>query len=358
MLTCPGVPSSSSSSFSSFSSGTSSRSSASGLTFPTISKNTTHGRHSPTGTGTIGTTISSSWPYSGSLPDYTWTTSSSAASNPTPSTYTLPPYITVPYGGYGKDKRQATPTFEVPTCLSKLASKSGLLGLQDACNCLDIATPTPSQIVQTVKDRSTTVTKTSIIRTDSTFVTTPTRTVTQSVNDTRIFTVTVSSPTSVATTVPGTLTITQTSIVTIKGPSPTPSSFNIYYTDNSTSTATAHFFQADPAPGGDGIVITTKDGADFFSIDGMKRLVDGDLFLTKNDVDIYPFALLQTTAENAYTAICDGCGGKLHCDFPGTTGNVFARCFNYLALGQPEYFGQDADGDGEPDCVVIDLLFK
>lgn len=309
---------------------------------------------------------------SGSLPYYTWTRSSSSLvsssssappyyHSPDPTTTSsssdyIPPYITATYGAYGKEKRQV---FGRPRCLRRLDRTSGLAGISDACNCLDIATPTPSQTVSTIVDPSTTVTFTNIIRTTTTFTTTPTVTVTQSVNQTSLTTTTTTSTTRLATTVPGTLTLTRTSISTLVGPSPTPSAFNIYYTLNASTPA--HFFQAGPAPGGSGIVLAPEAQADFFAVDPMRRLLDataGGLFLAKNTQDLYPFALLQGTAEDGNTAACAACGGRLQCDWPGTEGNVWALCYGFLALGRPEVFGLDADGDGDVDCEVVELRYK
>ena len=93
----------------------------------------------------------------------------------------------------------------------------------------------------------------------------------------------------------------------------------------------------------------------------MSRLVDitaGRLFMAKNTQDLYPFALLQTTADAANTPVCEACGGILQCDYPGTTGNVFALCYGFLALGQPGVFGLDADENGDVDCRAVDLRFK
>lgn len=307
------------------------------------------------------------------MPYYTWSrssyvpyTSSSSSSavppyyqspDPTSSFSTLPPYITATYGAYGKEKRQV---FGQPRCLRKLDRTSGLAGISDACNCLDIATPTStSQIIETQTDPSTTITRTQVIRRTSTYTTTPTITATQSVNKTSIFISTITSTTSLATTIPATLTITRASISTLLAPSPTPSTFNIYYTLNSTEPA--NFFRAGPAPGGSGIVLASETQADFFSVDGMSRLVDvtaGRLFMAKNTQDLYPFTLLQTVAEAENTPVCEACGGRLQCDFPGTTGNVFALCYGFLALGPRGVFGVDADGNGVVDCAVIDLKFK
>ena len=108
-------------------------------------------------------------------------------------------------------------------------------------------------------------------------------------------------------------------------------------------------------------MLANERQADFFTVDGMSRLVDvtaGRLFMAKNTEDLYPFALLQTTADVSNTPVCEACGGRLECDFPGTTGNVFALCYGFLALGPRGVFGLDADENGEVDCVVVDLLFK
>ena len=158
-----------------------------------------------------------------------------------------------------------------------------------------------------------------------------------------------------------TLTSVTTSILTTS--SPTPTSFNIYYTNSSSGEPNppANFFKAVTAPGGSGIVLTPEAAADSFMLDSLDRLVDttgGDEFIAKNSDDLYPFELLQTTAATSNTPICSACNGKLQCDYPGTSGNRFALCYGYLALGPPNVFGKDSNGDGLVDCVVIDLLFK
>jgi len=155
------------------------------------------------------------------------------------------------------------------------------------------------------------------------------------------------------------LTVTRTSVSIITTTSPTPSSFNIYYTLNSTQPAS--FFQAELAPGGSGIVLAPQSQADFFTIDGMKRLVDvtaGGLFIAKNTEDIYPFDFLKATADPRDTPLCEACDGQLTCNYPGTRDNVFALCHGFLALGPKAILDQDADGNGVDDCVRIDLMFK
>ena len=203
------------------------------------------------------------------------------------------------------------------------------------------------------------MTRTTTLRRISTTTTTPTITATQSVNRTQLFTDYITSTISTDTTVPATLTLTRTSISTIVAPSPTPSTFNIYYTLNASQPA--NYFQAGPAPGGSGIVLASEAQADFFSVDSMSRLVDvtaGDLFMAKNTQDLYPFALLQASAETGNVPVCEACGGVLRCEYPGTEGNVFGLCYGFLALGPREIFGQDADGGGEVDCEVVEMRYK
>lgn len=152
-------------------------------------------------------------------------------------------------------------------------------------------------------------------------------------------------------------------VSTITTASPTPTNFNIFYS-NSTSNSTTtpvRFFQAGTAPGGSGIVLAPEAEADFFSLDSLHRLIDvsdGNRFLAKNTEDLYPFELLQTTASADNTPTCSACDNVLTCDYLGTKGNVFALCYGFLALGQPSVFGKDANGDGHTDCVPIKLHFK
>jgi hypothetical protein len=160
-----------------------------------------------------------------------------------------------------------------------------------------------------------------------------------------------------------TYSITSVTTTTVTQSFSTPTSFNIYYT-NSSSNATnppANFFKAIEAPGGSGIVLAPEAAADSFSIDSQNRLVDttgGDAFIAKNTDDLYPFNLLQTTAANANIAKCSACNGVLTCNYPGTTGNTFALCYGYLALGPPDVFGKDSNGDGHVDCEPITMRFK
>lgn len=100
--------------------------------------------------------------------------------------------------------------------------------------------------------------------------------------------------------------------------------------------------------------------ADIFRIDELSRLVDVTTggFITKNTVDLYPFEYLQTGAATVNTPVCELCNGVINCNYPGTTGNTFALCYNTLALGQPRIFGKDADDDGLIDCLPIELQYK
>lgn len=75
--------------------------------------------------------------------------------------------------------------------------------------------------------------------------------------------------------------------------------------------------------------------------------------MAKNSVDLYPFQLLKTKAPSVNTPVCSACGGALQCDYPGTTGNTFALCYGYLALGPVDIVGQDSDGNGNLDCTPI-----
>ena len=96
-------------------------------------------------------------------------------------------------------------------------------------------------------------------------------------------------------------------------------------------------------------------------IDSQGRLHDitgNDAFIAKNTDDLYPFELLQTTAPTSDIPLCSACNGVLQCDYPGTIGNTFALCYGYLALGPPNVFGIDSNGDGHVDCVPITLQFK
>ena len=123
----------------------------------------------------------------------------------------------------------------------------------------------------------------------------------------------------------------------------------------------ANFFKAITAPGGSGIVLASEAAADSFRLDFRSRLVDttdGDAFIAKNTDDLYPFELLQTTAATKNTPLCSACNGALQCDYPGTSGNTFAMCYGYLALGQPDVFGKDSNHNGNIDCVPIKLQFK
>jgi hypothetical protein len=144
---------------------------------------------------------------------------------------------------------------------------------------------------------------------------------------------------------------------------PTPTSFNIYYTNSSSKDTNppANFFKAIEAPGGSGIVLAPEAAADNFMIDSQGRLHDTtgeDAFIAKNIDDLYPFELLQTTAAASDIPTCSACNGVLQCNYPGTVGNTFALCYGYLALGPPDVFGNDSNGDGHVDCVPITLQFK
>lgn len=143
----------------------------------------------------------------------------------------------------------------------------------------------------------------------------------------------------------------------------TPTQFNIYYVDSSSNSTSppANFFSAGTAPGGSGLVLSPEAAADSFSLDSSNMLVDitdGNKFIRKNLDDLYPFLLLSTEAASKNTPICSACVGVLHCDYPGTQGNVFALCYGYLALGPKHVFGKDSDGDGVIDCEPIKLQFK
>lgn len=164
-------------------------------------------------------------------------------------------------------------------------------------------------------------------------------------------------------TVNATSTLLFTSTSTITTASPTPTQFNVFFT-NSTSNSTgpsANFIKAVTAPGGSGFVLTSEAGADTFSLDSAGRLVDvtdGNKYLSKNKDDLYPFQLLRTEAPSKNTPLCSACGGSLHCNYPDTSGNTFALCYGYLALGPKSAFGKDSDGNGQVDCTPIKLQFK
>jgi hypothetical protein len=160
-----------------------------------------------------------------------------------------------------------------------------------------------------------------------------------------------------------TYSITTVTTSTVTQSYPTPTSFNIYYTNSSSNDTNppANFFKAIEAPGGSGIVLAPEAAADNFMLDSQDRLVDttgGDAFIAKNTDDLYPFELLQTTAATSNIPICSACEGILHCNYPGTTGNTFALCYGYLALGPPDVFGKDSNGDGHIDSVPITMRFK
>lgn len=158
-----------------------------------------------------------------------------------------------------------------------------------------------------------------------------------------------------------TLTVTSTSTTTTA--SPVPTQFSIFFT-NSTSNLTGpstNFIKAVSAPGGSGFVLAPEAGADSFSLDSAGHLVDvtdGSQYLAKNTDDLYPFQLVRSKAPSKNTPMCSACGGALHCNYPGTSGNTFAMCYGYLALGPKNVFAKDSDGDGEVDCTPIKLQFK
>lgn len=70
--------------------------------------------------------------------------------------------------------------------------------------------------------------------------------------------------------------------------------------------------------------------------------------------DFLPFLYLQANEDvsEAQVPVCSTCDGVLDCQYPGTTGSVFAICFSgqYLALGPAGSFS-GADGG----CEVVTL---
>ena len=107
-------------------------------------------------------------------------------------------------------------------------------------------------------------------------------------------------------------------------------------------------------------MLAPEAAADNFFINAFGQLVDitdGDGFLAKNGQDLFAFQLLKTKAASKNVPLCSACGGTLQCNYPGTTGNTFAMCFGYLALGPPDVFGTDPN-NGNKDCERITLHFK
>jgi hypothetical protein len=129
---------------------------------------------------------------------------------------------------------------------------------------------------------------------------------------------------------------------------PVPTLFNLYYYNSTANLASppANYFKAVPAPGGSGYVFESESPADNFELDSMGHLVDvttGGQYLSKNTIDVYPFEYLRVTSEPDDTPTCYACNGVLQCDYPGTTGNTFAICFGFLALGSPDVFNSDGN---------------
>ncbi|KAK3711358.1 hypothetical protein LTR37_009738 [Vermiconidia calcicola] len=258
-------------------------------------------------------------------------------------------------------KRQAQ-IFYTPRCLRDYRRNYGSEGVEDACECLALATPTPVTRTISSVDPSITITSTNTIEVEGTKTVTPTTTITSYTTETVLITRRTITTTSVAATVDSTLTITQVSTSVVTTSAPTPTSFNVFYIDSAANVTNpqSNFFAAVDAPGGSGIVLTAEAAADSFALDSSNRLVDttgGNAFITKNTDNVWPFGLLQTTAATANTPTCSACNGVLQCDYPGTTGNTFAVCYGYLSLGK-EGFGQDSDNDGSIDCTPIVLQYK
>ena len=108
-------------------------------------------------------------------------------------------------------------------------------------------------------------------------------------------------------------------------------------------------------------MLSPQSAADSFGLDSQGRLIDlsdDNQFIARNTDDLYPFELLRTKAATKNVPICSACGGKLQCDYPGTSDNTFALCYGYLALGPKSIFGKDSDNNGDVDCTLIDLQFS
>jgi hypothetical protein len=143
----------------------------------------------------------------------------------------------------------------------------------------------------------------------------------------------------------------------------TPTSFNLFYqnyTDSGSPSPPAIYLKAVPAEDNSGLVIKPDASADNFAIDSLNRLFDltAGGFIAKNTKNIYPIEIIENTAAMNNTPTCSACNNVVQCDYPGTTGNSFALCYGYLALGQPGIWGQDSDGNGDIDCFPITLKMK
>ncbi|WPH00058.1 Hypothetical protein R9X50_00288100 [Acrodontium crateriforme] len=183
---------------------------------------------------------------------------------------------------------------------------------------------------------------------------TPTVTVTNSV----LKSATISTTRVITTDIPhftnATLTKYITTTTTVNQPSAIPTdSFNIFYY-NATALSTL-YGRGVNTTSGKGTLIAFGGAADTFVLDTQLRLsdrTDDNEFTSKNTQDPVPYLFLGDTADTANVPTCTVCDGYLHCDYPGTSNDVFALCDGYLALGPGKNFV------GLPQCVVIGLEYS
>lgn len=137
--------------------------------------------------------------------------------------------------------------------------------------------------------------------------------------------------------------------MTVTSSQPTPSSFAIGYNSSGT-TGVGRISPASDRPGSSGtlIVFDQTSGGSPFSLNAQSQLsstANGQV-LGKNTRDPFPYLFLDDANPEGMTPSCSICNSTLTCDFPGSSGSVFALCNGFLSLGS---FGSSST------CQVIDL---
>lgn len=79
-------------------------------------------------------------------------------------------------------------------------------------------------------------------------------------------------------------------------------------------------------------------------------------FIERNSRDPYPFLFVsENLSDFANVSQCSVCNSTLSCDYPGTSGNNFAYCNGFLALG-PDLGTSETDRVPSSDpCVRVEL---
>lgn len=148
-----------------------------------------------------------------------------------------------------------------------------------------------------------------------------------------------------------------TSVVTVTSVSPTPSTFQLAYSDAPNSLSYARLSPDSERPGTSGtlIVFSNDNRAAPFSFNDLSQLkiTSSNAIIEKNARDPYPYLFVEDGSPTAANApVCSACNGTLSCDYQGTTGNRFALCGGFLSLGVDSALG---NGRNNGRCQVVEL---